>query len=56
MAMIYTLVTSAKEWLSEKYGNDSAADNDENDTAKDEVWYCRHKVLNFFSRFLHLII
>lgn len=56
MAMIYTLITSAKEWLSDKYGNDAAADNDENNTAKDEVSYCRHKLLNFFSCFWPLII
>ncbi|KAG6517452.1 hypothetical protein ZIOFF_020844 [Zingiber officinale] len=37
MAMIYTLVTSAKEWLSDKYRNDAAADNDENDASKDEI-------------------
>lgn len=38
MAMIYTLVTSAKEWLSETYGNDvGIEDSEENDAAKDEV-------------------
>ncbi|RWW14206.1 hypothetical protein GW17_00022044 [Ensete ventricosum] len=38
MAMIYTLVTSAKEWLSETYGNDvGIEDSEENDTAKDEI-------------------
>lgn len=41
MAMIYTLVTSAKEWLSEKYGNETVVDDsDDSDAAKDEVsWY-----------------
>ncbi|CAL9145038.1 unnamed protein product, partial [Musa hybrid cultivar] len=38
MAMIYTLVTSAKEWLSEAYGNDvGIEDSEENDAAKDEI-------------------
>lgn len=38
MAMIYTLVTSAKEWLSEAYGNDvGIEDSEENDAVKDEV-------------------
>lgn len=39
MAMIYTLVSSAKDWLSEKYGQD--AENDEfvdEQAVKDEVW------------------
>ena len=35
MAMIYTLVTSAKEWLSERYGQD--ADAEEEEAVKDEV-------------------
>lgn len=39
MAMVYTLVTSAKEWLGERFGQDAAiSDNEEDDTAKDEVW------------------
>ncbi|WOL03026.1 RWD domain-containing protein 1 [Canna indica] len=38
MAMVYTLVTSAKEWLSEKYGNEDAVeDSEDTDAAKDEV-------------------
>ncbi|KAL4368082.1 hypothetical protein GQ457_05G025090 [Hibiscus cannabinus] len=38
MAMIYTLVTSAKEWLSEKYGQDADADDvEEEESTKDEV-------------------
>ncbi|CAD5163310.1 unnamed protein product [Musa acuminata subsp. malaccensis] len=38
MAMIYTLVTSAKEWLSEAYGNDvGIEDSEENDAVKDEI-------------------
>ncbi|MBA0850779.1 hypothetical protein Goshw_006647 [Gossypium schwendimanii] len=37
MAMIYTLVTSAKEWLSERYGQDADADNvEEEESTKDE--------------------
>ncbi|GMI73046.1 hypothetical protein like AT1G51730 [Hibiscus trionum] len=38
MAMIYTLVTSAKEWLSERYGQDADADfGEEEESIKDEV-------------------
>ncbi|XP_022715111.1 RWD domain-containing protein 1-like [Durio zibethinus] len=38
MAMIYTLVTTAKEWLSERYGQDADADNaEEEESTKDEV-------------------
>ncbi|KAB2081547.1 hypothetical protein ES319_A05G139900v1 [Gossypium barbadense] len=38
MAMIYTLVSSAKEWLSERYGQDACPDNaEEEEAAKDEV-------------------
>ncbi|OMO70855.1 hypothetical protein CCACVL1_18618 [Corchorus capsularis] len=37
MAMIYTLVTSAKEWLSERYGQDAEAEDAEEEEAKDEV-------------------
>lgn len=39
MAMIYTLVTSAKEWLSERYGQDADAENaqEEEEAKKDEV-------------------
>ncbi|KAL6496972.1 hypothetical protein OROGR_028901 [Orobanche gracilis] len=38
MAMVYTLVTSAKEWLSERFAQD-AGDEDagENEAAKDEI-------------------
>jgi hypothetical protein len=38
MAMVYTLVTSAKEWLTEEYGNDGAdEESEEADTVKDDV-------------------
>ena len=38
MAMIYTLVTSAKEWLSERFSQDSSIENAEaEEAAKDEV-------------------
>lgn len=38
MAMIYTLVTSAKEWLSERFAQDGDADNaSEDEVAKDEI-------------------
>lgn len=38
MAMVYTLVTSAKEWLTEKFGQDETVeDADEDDSAKEDV-------------------
>ncbi|KAL5975569.1 hypothetical protein ACLOJK_019894 [Asimina triloba] len=38
MAMIYTLVTSAKEWLGEKYGQNAQIEEvQENDTVKDDL-------------------
>lgn len=38
MAMVYTLVTSAKEWLSGRFGQDGANDGAADDEqAKDEV-------------------
>ncbi|KAK6911962.1 RWD domain [Dillenia turbinata] len=37
MAMVYTLVTSAKEWLSEKFGQDSTDKNEEEEAEKDEI-------------------
>lgn len=38
MAMVYTLVTSAKEWLSGRFGQDAANDGTaEEEAAKDEV-------------------
>lgn len=39
MAMVYTLVTSAKEWLSERFSQEDDIDNTEEDeNAKVEVW------------------
>ena len=39
MAMIYTLVTSAKDWLSERFVEDSNIENAEAEEAtKDDVW------------------
>lgn len=39
MAMVYTLVTSAKEWLSERFSQDNGDENAEEDgVAKDEVF------------------
>lgn len=39
MAMIYTLVTSAKEWLSEHFGQDSTTEDAQaEEAAKDDVW------------------
>lgn len=38
MAMIYTLVTSAKEWLLESFAQDGDTENaEEDEVAKDEV-------------------
>lgn len=38
MAMVYTLVTSAKEWLSERYSQDAGTDSTrEEEVEKDEV-------------------
>lgn len=38
MAMIYTLVTSTQEWLSEKFGQqDVVEDSEEADTAKEDI-------------------
>lgn len=37
MAMVYTLVTSAKEWLSERFGQKDSTDDLEEEAAKDEV-------------------
>lgn len=38
MAMVYTLVTSAKEWLSERFSQDIGDENaDEDGVAKDEI-------------------
>lgn len=38
MAMVYTLVTSAKEWLVEKFSHDAQDEEpEENDLTKDDV-------------------
>ncbi|KAK1312212.1 hypothetical protein QJS10_CPA07g00906 [Acorus calamus] len=38
MAMVYTLVSSAKEWLSEKYGHDGQVqDVDEDEESKEDI-------------------
>lgn len=48
MAMIYTLVTSAKEWLAERFGEDSAdAVAEAEEAAKDDV-SLSSILLNFF--------
>lgn len=50
MAMVYTLVSSAKEWLSERYGEDTNAEDAEAEEAtKDDVW-----VFYSFNSFLYL--
>lgn len=39
MAMVYTLVTSAEEWLSERFSQDAADEAaEEDEAAKDEVF------------------
>lgn len=37
MAMVYTLVTSAKEWLCERFAQDADDDYTEEEEKKDEV-------------------
>lgn len=38
MAMVYTLVTSAQEWLSERFGQDANVENsEEEETEKDDI-------------------
>ena len=37
MAMIYTLVTSAKEWLAERFQDSAAVDAEAEEAAKDDV-------------------
>lgn len=50
MAMIYTLVTSAKEWLSENFGHEVAVeDSEETDTTKDDVWLFVLAMIQLFS-------
>lgn len=40
MAMIYTLVTSAKDWLLERFAQDDDTENAvEDEVEKDEVWF-----------------
>lgn len=40
MAMVFTLVTSAKEWLSERFAEDAGDEDDgEDEAAKDEVFF-----------------
>lgn len=51
MAMVYTLVSSAKEWLSERYGEDTNAEDAEAEEAtKDDVW-----MFYSFNSFLYLL-
>jgi len=54
MAMVYTLVTSAKEWLSERYSQDASNEDIENEeAAKDDVWI---PVFWFFSFLLAVFL
>jgi hypothetical protein len=39
MAMVYTLVSSAKEWLSEKYGQNGGDEEPEETEEKEEEVY-----------------
>lgn len=55
MAMIYTLVTSAKEWLSDRFADDTSNGNAEaEEAAKDDV---RMSFLpyNFPSNFFYML-
>nr|CAN84041.1 hypothetical protein VITISV_024171 [Vitis vinifera] len=46
MAMVYTLVTSAQEWLSERFGQDANVENsEEEETEKDDCYVAIHLVL-----------
>ncbi|RVX17115.1 RWD domain-containing protein 1 [Vitis vinifera] len=46
MAMVYTLVTSAQEWLSERFGQDANVENsEEEETEKDDCYVVIHLVL-----------
>jgi len=61
MAMIYTLVSSAKDWLSEHYGQDDAAEFAEVEAAKeDEVLlsaqYFRYKLQRTSSLFCMIYV
>lgn len=51
MAMIYTLVTSAKEWLFERFGQDnSIEDAQAEEAAKEDVWlFVLHFYISCFS-------
>lgn len=50
MAMVYTLVTSAKDWLAERFSQDDGSDNaGDAEAAKDDVCVLFH----LFSFLLH---
>ena len=49
MAMVYTLVSSAKEWLSEKYGQNGGDEEPEETEAEEEEVYTYSLVCSAFS-------
>ena len=51
MAMIYTLVTSAKEWLSEQYGQDTSIEDAiaAEEAAKDDVCLVSYVFIGFLT-------
>jgi uncharacterized membrane protein len=52
MAMMYTLATSAKEWLTEKFCGDSVEESEETEAKEDEV--CIYSPLKICSHFLQI--
>jgi hypothetical protein len=48
MAMVYTLVSSAKEWLSEKYGQNGGDEEPEETEAEEEEVYTYSLVCSAF--------
>lgn len=49
MAMIYTLVTSAKEWLSEQFRQNNNDDAGAAEAQKDEVRFCVNPLVKHCS-------
>ena len=57
MAMVYTLVSSAKEWLSEKYGqNGGDEEPDETEEKEEEVYIFPYMLCISFSMFVRLCV
>jgi hypothetical protein len=49
MAMVYTLVASAKEWLTEHYGQNGGDEQPEETEAKEEEVFPNHFDLLFYE-------